>query len=90
MYQLAGDELSWMFKDIPRWFSEGIASVTAGQGYRYGGVQSLFDFYQEKLPGSGDGVPERCPDLVDDPRQRRHIGRSADQVVRVVSLAHVS
>jgi hypothetical protein len=60
MYQLAGDELSWMFKDIPRWFSEGIASVTAGQGYRYGGVESLFDFYQEKLPGSGDGVPERA------------------------------
>jgi hypothetical protein len=59
MYQLAGDELTWMYKEIPRWFSEGVASVTAGQGYRYGGVEELFDFYQEKLPGSGDGVPSR-------------------------------
>lgn len=57
MYQLAGDELSWMYKDIPRWFSEGLASVTADQGYRYGGLEALFAFYQEKLPGSGDGVP---------------------------------
>jgi hypothetical protein len=60
MYQLAGDELTWMYKEIPRWFSEGIASVTAGQGYRYGGIEELFDFYQEKLPGSGDGVPRRA------------------------------
>ena len=59
MYQLAGDELTWMYKEIPRWFAEGVASVTAGQGYRYGGVEELFEFYQEKLPGSGDGVPDR-------------------------------
>ncbi len=59
MYQLAGDELTWMYKEIPRGFSEGVASVTAGQGYRYGGIEELFDFYQEKLPGSGDGVPTR-------------------------------
>lgn len=59
MYQLAGDELTWMYKEIPRWFSEGVASVTAGQGYRYGGIEELFEFYQEKLPGSGDGVPSR-------------------------------
>jgi hypothetical protein len=57
MYQLAGDELTWMYKDIPRWFAEGVASVTAGQGYRYGGVEELWNFYQEKLPGSGDGDP---------------------------------
>jgi hypothetical protein len=59
MYQLAGDELSWMYKEIPRWFSEGVASFTAGQGYRYGGVEDLYEFYQEKIPGSGDGVPAR-------------------------------
>jgi hypothetical protein len=59
MYQLAGDELSWMYKEIPRWFSEGVASFTAGQGYRYGGVEDLYEFYQEKIPGSGDGVPGR-------------------------------
>jgi hypothetical protein len=60
MYQLAGDELTWMYKEIPRWFAEGVASVTAGQGYRYGGIEALFDFYQEKLPGSGDGDPGRA------------------------------
>jgi hypothetical protein len=59
MYQLAGDDLTWMYKEIPRWFSEGIASVTAGQGYRYGGIEDLYAFYQEKLPGSGDGDPGR-------------------------------
>jgi hypothetical protein len=59
MYQLAGDELTWMYKDIPRWFAEGVASVTAGQGYRYGGIQTLWEYYQEKLPGSGDGDPAR-------------------------------
>ncbi|HEX9241082.1 MAG TPA: hypothetical protein VF875_01440 [Anaeromyxobacter sp.] len=59
MYQLAGDDLTWMYKEIPRWYAEGVASVTAGQGYRYGGVEVLFDFYQDKLPGSGDGDPGR-------------------------------
>lgn len=57
MYQEAGDDLTWMYKEIPRWFSEGIASVTAGQGYRYGGLDDLWRYYADKLPGSGDGVP---------------------------------
>jgi hypothetical protein len=57
MYQLAGDEQTWMYKDIPRWFSEGIASVTAAQGYRHGGIETLWAFYAEQPPGSGDGVP---------------------------------
>lgn len=56
MYQLAGDDLTWMYKEIPRWFSEGIASVAAGQGYRRGGLQDLWRFYDEGPPGSGDGV----------------------------------
>jgi len=61
MYQRAGDELTWMYKEIPRWFSEGIASVTAGQGYRYGGPEDLWTFYLSRLPGtgSGDGEPGR-------------------------------
>jgi hypothetical protein len=56
MYQLAGDELTWMYKDIPRWFSEGLASVAAEQGYRRGGLQELCRYYEDALPGSGDGV----------------------------------
>jgi hypothetical protein len=61
MYQRAGDELTWMYKEIPRWFSEGLASVTAGQGYRYGGPEELWAFYLSRLPGtgSGDGEPAR-------------------------------
>ncbi len=59
MYQLSGNDLTWMYKEIPRWFSEGIASVAAAQGYRYGGLDDLWRFYQEKLPGSGDGIPGR-------------------------------
>jgi hypothetical protein len=56
MYQLAGDELTWMYKDIPRWFSEGLASVAAGQGYRRGELQALGRYYEDALPGSGGGV----------------------------------
>jgi len=59
MYQVAGSDVTWMFKEIPRWFSEGIATVTAGQGYRYGGLAEIKAFYQEKLPGSGDGETGR-------------------------------
>ncbi len=59
MYQLAGDDLTWMYKEIPRWFSEGLASVSAGQGYRRGGVDALWRWYSEQaLPGSGDGVQD--------------------------------
>jgi hypothetical protein len=60
MYQLAGDELTWMYKDIPRWFGEGVANVTAGMGYRYGGIETLYRFYEEHLPGSGGGEPDRA------------------------------
>lgn len=34
MYQRAGTANDWMFKGIPLWFREGMASVTASQGYR--------------------------------------------------------
>jgi hypothetical protein len=57
MYQMAGDEMSWMFKQIPVWFSEGIANVAANWGYRYGGIEEIFKYYQRRLPGSGGGIP---------------------------------
>jgi hypothetical protein len=57
MYQLAGTELTWMFKEIPRWFSEGLACVTAEQDYKYAGLQELWDFYRESSAGAGDGAP---------------------------------
>lgn len=59
MYQLAGDDLTWMYKEIPRWFSEGIATFTAGQGYRFPDAERLWKFYEKRLPGSGFGEPGR-------------------------------
>ena len=57
MYQEAGDDLNWMYKEIPIWFSEGIASVSGGGGHRHGGPESLVEYYREKMPGSGGGLP---------------------------------
>jgi hypothetical protein len=57
IYQLAGNDLTWMFKEIPRWFSEGIATYTAAQGYRFPNVEELWRFYDRTLPGSGFGEP---------------------------------
>jgi hypothetical protein len=59
MYQAAGDDLTWMFKEIPTWFAEGLADVAAGRGQRYGGIEELWEYYQERLPGSGGGIPGR-------------------------------
>ena len=57
IYQLSGNDLTWMFKEIPRWFSEGLATYTAGQGYRFPGVEELWQFYQRTSPGAGFGEP---------------------------------
>ena len=60
MYQLAGGEMTWMYKEIPRWFSEGLATVTAGQGDRYAGLEDLLRFYAESAAGAGYGDPGRA------------------------------
>lgn len=57
MYQLSGSPTDWSLKGIPRWFSEGLASVAAAQGYRRLGPPDLSAYYEEALPGSGDGFP---------------------------------
>jgi hypothetical protein len=57
MYQAAGDDLTWMFKEIPLWFAEGLADVAADRGDRYGGIEELWRYYQERPPGAGGGVP---------------------------------
>lgn len=41
MYQRSADAWSWPYKEIPRWFTEGLASVTAEQGERWPGVEAL-------------------------------------------------
>jgi len=55
MYQRAGSASSWPYKGIPLWFREGMASVTAGQGYKRGGPEPLWAFYARQTPGGGGG-----------------------------------
>jgi hypothetical protein len=55
MYQNAATDWSWHYKDIPLWFREGLASVTAEQGYRRGGHEPIWRFYRSREPGAGGG-----------------------------------
>jgi hypothetical protein len=49
MYQLAATEDGWHQKGIPLWFREGMASVTAQQGYRRATLEALQGFYEGSL-----------------------------------------
>ncbi len=44
MYQQSSDRLSWSGKEFPLWFREGMASFTAGQGYRWPTLDELGRF----------------------------------------------
>jgi hypothetical protein len=57
MYQAAASEWTWPHKGIPLWFREGLASVTADQGYRRTSNEDLWRFYLKSVPGAGDGYP---------------------------------
>src|SRR5215472_13209913 len=46
MYQQSSDRLSWSEKEFPLWFREGMASYTAGQGYRWPNVEQLARFLE--------------------------------------------
>jgi hypothetical protein len=59
MYQAAATDWSWPFKEIPLWFREGMASVTASQAYRWKKNEEIARFYTPSLPGSGGGVGAR-------------------------------
>ena len=56
MYQAIGGEYTWMQRDVPVWFREGMASVAADQGYKRIGLEDIWRFYRE-APGAGDGAP---------------------------------
>jgi hypothetical protein len=58
MYQRAAAEWSWSLKEIPLWFREGMASVTAGEGARRGSLEDLWRFYEEGLTADGAGAGE--------------------------------
>lgn len=46
MYQQAADKEHWSRKGIPLWFREGMASVTANQGYRWPSLEDLARYYE--------------------------------------------
>ena len=46
MYQQSSDRLTWSEKEFPLWFREGMASYTAGQGYRWPTVEELARFFE--------------------------------------------
>ncbi len=56
MYQSATSEWSWPYQGIPLWFREGMASVTAEQGYRRQGPEPIRRFYVSASPSAG-GIP---------------------------------
>ncbi|MBJ6765753.1 hypothetical protein JGU66_33785 [Myxococcaceae bacterium JPH2] len=47
MFQRVGDERTWMRKDIPLWFREGMAYATAEQGYRALSLEDLARYLHE-------------------------------------------
>jgi hypothetical protein len=48
-------EGAWVLLDVPRWFAEGMASVSAGQGHRRATVEQLRQHWREVEAGAGDG-----------------------------------
>ena len=50
MYQRSAGAVDWSRKQIPLWFREGMASVTASQGFRWLSLEELARFYSER-PG---------------------------------------
>src|SRR5215472_5221581 len=58
MYQQSSDRLSWSEKEFPLWFREGMASYTAGQGYRWPRLEELARFLQSHPNQDPIGRPE--------------------------------
>lgn len=56
MYQQAGSAWSWPGLEIPLWFREGMASVTAGQGHRRPRLAELRAFWTRPLDGAAGGA----------------------------------
>lgn len=53
MYQASATRTNWTRKQIPLWFREGMASVTAKQGYRWPSLEDVARYY--------DADPNRDP-----------------------------
>ncbi len=72
MYQTAGSDWTWAFTDPPLWFREGMASVSADEGYKRVGLRTLRAFYAEggrpdAARPQGDPLTNPEPLLVSQP-----------------------
>ena len=65
MFQLSGTQERWSDGQIPFWFREGMASITAHQGYRRMTLEALAQFY-DAHPGVD---PVTRPDPLDPARE---------------------
>jgi len=66
MYQTAGSDWTWAYSDPPLWFREGMASVSAEEGYKRVGLGALRAFYVGAREAAGraqrDGDPLTHPE----------------------------
>lgn len=58
MFQQAATTTSWRHKQIPFWFREGMATVTAEQGYRYPALEDIAQFYRARAGLDPISAPE--------------------------------
>jgi hypothetical protein len=82
MWQRAGDAQTWTYKGIPRWFTEGLASVAAGQEARHGDLATLAQFYDGAADRAGAPGGAGADPLSDS--EALYLGRAA----LVYSAAH--
>lgn len=91
MYQRAGTANDWMFKGIPLWFREGMASVTASQGYRRLSDEELWRYlrrHPEKDPiADAESLYQAEADFVYGAAHRAFeflVHRYGDEAVRAI------
>lgn len=68
MYQRSATSDTWLRKRVPLWFREGLATVTADQGYRYPTLEAVAVWASEAQPsdlfGQAEALARRSSDLV--------------------------
>jgi len=91
MYQRLGGETTWMRPELPRWFSEGLASVAAGQGHRRGTRAELAALLREQAAAPA-GARERPaappPGGASGDPLAAHDALYRDRAERVYALGH--
>jgi hypothetical protein len=66
LYQSSASPSTWAVREIPLWFREGMASLAAGQGYRWARPEAIWRFYREAA-GSASADPGHPARAAGDP-----------------------